>query len=625
MTGDSPPGPMSASSPSEFRLEPATDAPPASPTQSSGPSASPNHSFPQAVLVSSTAPRIVSKLWWLTGLSLMVAIVLVISSLRGHGPRITIQFADGHGLKVGDTLRYRGITVGEVTDVALIPKLGGVTVTVNLDRPAASLARKGSEFWIERPRVSLARVSGLETVVGAKYLGVHPGPVDAPVAFQFEGIESPPTMAEAEFSEIAIHFSEGYGLQPGDPVRHRGIVIGEVTTVDLDRDLSGVSVRVRLSGMGHQVAREGSLFWVERPRVSVAEVRGLETLVGGRYVAVSPGAVESAACDTFAGLDYAPVAEIPAGGIEIVLHAPQRWGIDRGVPISYRGLRVGQVHSVGLSSDGTRIEAKASIEARYRTLVRRNSVFWSTSGIDFNFGLTGLQLTADTLSTIAQGGIAFATPEAPGELANSGQRFAFERAAQEEWTQWNPHISLLNGQRSGDTRLPEPQRAVVRWTEKSLGFSRGHERSGWVVLLDNQRIIGPADILLPTERPIGDIVLEVAGLLQKLDPKQVERTGLIAMAKLDIAPPDDIPTWPAGDIRVQAEPEDVFVIGNPQSAPHPLAASSITSHEGAWVPEASGLNPTWHGAPVVSGVDARLVGMLVFNRGKPLIVTLPVE
>lgn len=579
----------------------------------------PTSPFPKAVVVSSSRRR-GSWLWLLTGLSLIVAIVLVIGAQRRYGPQISIHFTEGHGLKAGDTLRYHGIVVGEVTDVVLTPKLSGITVRVALEHQAAALARKGSEFWIERPRVSLSRVSGLETVVGAKYLGVHPGPENGPKATQFEGIESPPIMAEAEYRDITVRFADGHGLQVGDPVRHRGITIGEVTQVDLDQDLSGVSVKVRLSGTGREVAREGTLFWVERPRVTMMEVRGLETLVGGRFIAVSPAPTDAAACDSFAGLEAAPVALAPPGGIEIVLHAPQRWGVDRGVPVTYRGLKVGHVHSVGLSSDATRIEARAVIDAQYRSLIRRNSVFWSTSGIDVSLGFTGLQLTAETLSTIAQGGIAFATPPMPGEPANSGQRFAYERAAQDDWLTWQPHVDLLASQRSGE-RLPEPQRAFVRWTEKSFGFSRNYQRSSWVLLTDDKRVIAPADLLLPTERPIGDVVLEVSGLQQKLDPKQIERRGEVGSLSL-ASPVDGITTWPQRRIRTSDEPEDLLIVAGDQSAPHPLAASNLKRQDIGWQADPSGLNTSWHGAPVIAAKDGQLIGMLVYQQSRPVIVPI---
>lgn len=611
--------PTSPPEPSGLEPRPLEPLPP-EPRPSQGEPATAAPAFPKAAVVSSSVPRVVSKLWWLTGISLVVAIGLVLASQRRLGPQITVHFADGHGLKAGDTLRYRGISVGEVTDVALQPKLGGVSVTVALESQARPLARKGSEFWIERPRVSLSRVSGLETVVGAKYLGVRPGPPDAPVATQFEGIESPPTLAEAEFTDITICFAEGHGLQGGDPVRHRGITIGEITAVDLDQGLSSIRVRVRLSGMGREMAREGSLFWIERPRLSVAEVRGLDTLVTGRYLAVSPGSSEAAPCLEFTGLESAPVAVIPPNGIEIVLHAPQRWGLEPGVPVTYRGLRVGQVHSVGLASDGTRIEVRATIEARYRQLVRRNSVFWSTSGIDVNVGIAGLQLTADTLSTIAQGGLAFATPETPGEVVNSGQRFAYERAAQDAWLNWRPHINLTDSKRSGDGRQPEPLRAIVRWTEKSFGFSRAQERTGWVILLDSQQLVGPTDVLAPTEQPVGDITLEVGGLSVKVDLKKVERSGLVATMPLSVMP-EGIASWPKQRVRTPTEPEDVLIACDPQTPAVSVAAFHLNVESDAWVLDSTaGLSPAWHGLPVMSARDGDVIGTLIYRRGMPRIV-----
>lgn len=580
--------------------------------------------FPQGIVVSSSVPRVISKLWWLTAISLVVAIALVVGAQRRSGPRITIHFADGHGLKAGDILRYRGISVGEVTDVALRPKLSGVAVTVVLETQAGVLARAGSEFWVERPRVSLSRVSGLETVVGAKYLGVRPGPVDAPRVDVFEGIDSPPTIIDGEYSEITIRFKDGHGLQAGDPVRYRGIVIGEVNAVDLDKDLSGVAVRVRLTGMGRQVAREGSQFWVERPRLAMAEVRGLDTLVGGRYMTVSPGPDDASPLETFTGLESAPVAAVPTGGLEIILHSPQRWGVDRGVPVTYRGLTVGQVTSIGLSSDASLFEARAVIEPRYRTLVRTNSVFWSTSGFDVNVGLSGVQLNADTLATIAQGGIAFATPEVLGEPANSGQRFHFARTDSQDWTRWKSHINLTEGLPAGSGKLPEPQRAVAKWVEKGLAFNRRLERSGLVIVTDNQRLLGPADLLLPSEHPVGEVTLEMAGLRLVIDPKQVERFGAIARATLP-STPEGIAVWPKDQIRKATEPEDVLVVFDTQAAPHPLTASSLKQQNGEWEPDtSSGLNLVWHGAPVLSTKDGKLIGLLVFRKNRPWIVTVDV-
>ncbi|MFM9964099.1 MAG: MlaD family protein [Planctomycetaceae bacterium] len=573
--------------------------------------------IPTALVLPAKAIR-ATRLWWVTLAAVIGAIVLLVMSLKGHGPTISIHFAEGHGLKAGDVLRFRGIAIGDVTDVVLTPDLGRVSVQVRLEPKAAHVARRGSQFWIERPRVSLSRVSGLETVVGAKSLGVIPGPSDGPVVAVFDGIETPPTLNEAESLEITIRFREGHGLQVGDTLRHRGIAVGEVVTVALNHELSSVAVRVRLVGEAHHLAREGTRFWVERPRVSVAEVRGLETLVGGRYLAVMPGPEESPSCAEFDGLDTAPVAEVPAGALQIVLHAPQRWGVERGVPVTYRGLQVGQVLSVGLSSDGTSLEAHAYVESRYRSLVRQNSLFWSSSGVDMSVGLTGIQFTADTLTSIAQGGVAFATPPEPGSPANTGQRFAYTKSPKDEWLSWQPRIASSDAALPTNSSLPVPQRAVARWAERSFGFRRERERAGWLLLLSNGQLLGPADVLLPTTNALGPIRLEVAGQDLVLVAERIERLGSLALFRPAEFPADSITAWPTANIRrAVSDPEDCLAITDSQSQPIPIAASSLHPRDHVWdIRSTTGLSSVHHGAVVVSTKDGQVIGQLLLDRGK---------
>ena len=186
-------------------------------------------------------------IWLLPIVCLLLAFGLIVLSSTTRGTVIYIHFDKGHGIKPGDTLRHRGVEVGQVTGVKMKETLQGVTVEVELDPKAGNLARSESQFWIVRPQVSLTSIRGLETVVGAKYLGVLPGPVDGSRQTVFDGVESPLMMLDSEVVEITIRFNEGHGLAVGDPVKYRGISIGEVTDVRLESDLAQVIVHVRLS------------------------------------------------------------------------------------------------------------------------------------------------------------------------------------------------------------------------------------------------------------------------------------------------------------------------------------------------------------------------------------------
>ena len=132
---------------------------------------------PPTALVHSAEPTLVrlrTRLWWLTALCLLLALGLVITSFRRQGVEISIGFKEGHGLKAGDALRYRGIDIGRVSRIALSPDLAGVQVNIVVQPGSELVAVEGSQFWVQRARLSLSQVSGIETVLGAKYVGVLP-------------------------------------------------------------------------------------------------------------------------------------------------------------------------------------------------------------------------------------------------------------------------------------------------------------------------------------------------------------------------------------------------------------------------------------------------------------------
>ena len=73
---------------------------------------------------------------------------------------------------------------------------------------------------------------------------------------------------------MKVTFEHGYGIEPSDPVRLRGIDIGVVESVTTTEDLERVEVVLRLSKEASALAREGTQFWIQRPQVSLAQVRG---------------------------------------------------------------------------------------------------------------------------------------------------------------------------------------------------------------------------------------------------------------------------------------------------------------------------------------------------------------
>ena len=246
--------------------------------------------FPAAkVIESGTGLLRASRMWWLTLLCLIGALWLAWLSLPRSGRAITIHFPQGHGLKSGDAVRYRGIDVGTVADVQLNGELSGVDVHVTLNPDGGALDREGTRFWIVRPQLSLTEISGIETAVGAKYIGVSPGAPNAAHRDEFDGMAGAPAdELDRGGLQLVLRSDDRHGTSPGAPVTWRGVQAGKVVSVNLSPDARHVHITIRIDRQYRRLIRSTSKFWVTSGfNVDIGlsgvklNARSLETIIQG--------------------------------------------------------------------------------------------------------------------------------------------------------------------------------------------------------------------------------------------------------------------------------------------------------------------------------------------------------
>ncbi|MCH8821908.1 MAG: MCE family protein [Planctomycetes bacterium] len=406
---------------------------------------------------------------------------------------------------------------------------------------------------------------------------------------------------------ITVQLSQGYGIKAGDEVRYRGITVGEVRNVELD-DSDSVIVTASLQAQADRIAKSGSRFWVVRPQLGLEGIAGLETILGPRYLAVSPG--QGGLQRHFVGLSKPPVIESSqVGDLEIILQASERGGLKRGAAIKYRGLQIGNVLSVGLASDGGAVEARVHIEKAYAQLVRKRTQFWSIGSLKADIKLTGVSLEVDSLATLLSGGIAMATPPDAGDVVSTGYRFPIANEPPEDWITWQPLVVIGSSLLPPGAALPTPMRARLGW-QQGRWITRTKSRQGWV-LQTTIGLLGPEDLLKAGEdADEQSVVLEVAGtnITLKAQPKWSKNNLVIIDSIVSST------SWPVNQIRKPLSPEDCLAVGDPTATPLPLAASRLTPQKETWrVDPAVSVDKSWHGAAVVARKDGFLVGLLIVD------------
>jgi paraquat-inducible protein B len=132
-------------------------------------------------------------------------------------------------------------------------------------------------------------------------------------------------------------------------------------------------------------------------------------------------------------------------------------------PIFYRGIQVGEVLNCQLSEHAQTVVVRARVRAEFAPLVRVNSKFWNAGGIDVRIGLfKGAEISAQSAQTLFSGGIEFATPPEPGEVAVNGAVFELNDKPKDAWKDWNPSIPLHLAGQEPDLVPPSGSNIVIK-------------------------------------------------------------------------------------------------------------------------------------------------------------------
>lgn len=106
---------------------------------------------------------------------------------------------------------------------------------------------------------------------------------------------------------IYVQFASAPGIKPQKTqLYYRGVEAGTVTGIQLGKNLDTVLVKVRLLRHAEELAREGTLFWIDQPVFNLAKPSGIESLIEGNSIQARKGSGNPAYF--FVGSDEVPLA-----------------------------------------------------------------------------------------------------------------------------------------------------------------------------------------------------------------------------------------------------------------------------------------------------------------------------
>lgn len=340
----------------------------------------------------------------------------------------------------GSPLLYRNLQVGSIADFKLVD--GGVLITANINNQYKHLVTEQTVFWNR---------SGIEVDAGLSGISVKAAPLKSLVqgGIQFDSLPGVDNQQNGKwilykdfktarkFGQVITLTLHGENtLSPGTEIKYNGVQVGEVTVVTPDFKQENVIIKARiLPEYAQTITKSGSYFWLAKAEVSLSGVRNLKNLIN-QSISVQPGngnAQHQFTLHSEEKVDH---------GVTFTLQSETRGSVTMGTPVLYREMEVGTVTKVELGELADRVVTTVSLQPEYAYLVRRNSIFWNTSGLDVSIGIGGANVKAGTVDSLVRGGITFSTPEDKHlqPKAKQGQSFYLYPKGEEQWKQWRTAI-----------------------------------------------------------------------------------------------------------------------------------------------------------------------------------------
>ena len=304
-------------------------------------------------------------IWILPAVVVLAGAFVVIHEMLAQGTSIQISFRNAEDLEPNKTkIRYKDVEIGDVSDIHVSKDRKGVIVNATIHRDATEYLVKDTRFWVVRPRVSAAGVTGLGTLVSGAYISIDVGKSATRTA-QFVGLEVPPFVtSDQPGREFVLHADDLGSLSIGSLVFFRHIEVGQVVGYTLDPGGAGVTITVFVNAPFDAYVTASTRFWqasgidmsLSSDGVKLRTESLTSILQGGVTFRALPGGTTNPApagtpFTLFVDEDRAmrPI-ETEIRTFVMYFKGSLR-GLSAGAPVELHGIGVGEVKSVDVEYD----------------------------------------------------------------------------------------------------------------------------------------------------------------------------------------------------------------------------------------------------------------------------------
>ncbi|MCY1297820.1 hypothetical protein D9M70_472730 [compost metagenome] len=252
-----------------------------------------------------------------------------------------------------------------------------------MDPRTEDLLLEGTEFWMVKPNISLAGISGLETLLEGNYLEVRFAKSGSPSREFAVRPKAPPLNTDAPGLHLVLNSDKLGSIEVGTPILYRQVRVGSVQNYELSQDRQQVVIGVHIEPEYAHLVNTSTRFWNSSGITVTGNLSGvqiksesLQTLVAGGISFDSRDNKASAVTKVRHFILYENEEVAMAKGMEIKLSVNNAEGLHEGTSIRFKGLEIGRIESVELKPDLSGVMVKARLTSVGEQVARAGTRFW---------------------------------------------------------------------------------------------------------------------------------------------------------------------------------------------------------------------------------------------------------
>src|ERR1700719_5155626 len=171
-----------------------------------------------------------SLIWVIPIGATIVGAWVAVTRILSEGPKITITLNSAEGLEAGKTkIHYNGVDIGTITTIELSEDHQHVILHAQMAPKTEAFLVNDTKFWVVRPRISGANVTGLGTLISGAYIGMEIGK-SKKERDEFVALDTPPVISGEMPGRFFILKTLDLGsIDTGTPLYFRRLQVGQVS------------------------------------------------------------------------------------------------------------------------------------------------------------------------------------------------------------------------------------------------------------------------------------------------------------------------------------------------------------------------------------------------------------